>query len=1653
MRINALGDTGFMRAMATAIVNGRFVVFALFLVACIYCGLSVGRVQLESTLTAFLPESTETRQGIDVMADEFTSYASASVMVSNVTYEIASDLAEDIREVDHVVGVSLDDSPTHFAHSSALLSISFDGKSNDPAIKASMGQIRQMVEPYDNYISTGVGSNYMAQLAEEMVGVVAIAAIVIALILLLTSRSYFEVAVSLLVFVVAALLNMGTNFWLGKISSISNSVAIVLQLALAIDYAIILSHRYQDTASQFENPKEAVIDALSHAIPEIASSSLTTISGLLALTLMQFGLGPDLGLVLAKGILCSLISVFFLMPGLILCAARLLKKTAHKPLLPSIEGWGRLLGRAKNCFVGAFCLILPFAIYFSSQTTWAFSDNTVSSLIYSESRFAQEKITNTFDEATSVAIIVPSGNYQAEKELLQQVEKLPEIKSVMGLANITVSDTDDAVLTDMFTPRKLAELLDIDVEQATLVFQAYGLEHQQYQGIFGNANSYTVPLIDLFEFMFEKMDQGVITLEGGRADTLTDLRDTLSRATDQLRGPVHSRMVATATVPAESPESVALVETIRGLAEDHYGKGNVLITGNITSARDLSESFSGDSKLISILTALFVFIILLFTFRSVAAAVMMVLVIQGAIWINFSFPYLTHFTSSFVTYMICSAIQMGATIDYAIVMMNRYQDARRTLEPKPAMAKAVAGAFPTVLTSGLIMGVAGLLIAFRVSDVYVGHIGLGVGRGAIISVILVLTVLPQLLVLLDGWIEKTRFELPKLRNLRAPKAAAAPVAALLALALLTGAPVAPLHDKFPGTLSGFWAPAVAFADEGEEVVRISTAEQLEALAARCSVDAASEGLTVELVADIELGSSSFRGIPYFAGAFHGNGHTVSGFAAENGSHQGFFRYVSYEGSVSNLQVRGTVSPSGSATCVGGIAGSNAGVLAGCSFEGTVAGVTQVGGIAGENTGTITGCTAKGQVTGEHQVGGIAGSNDGTLEDCANSAQVNTTAVADTSSKTGTQGALSLLGVLSSGLGGVTEEDVLNITDTGGVAGLNTGLISGCANNQTVGYAHMGYNVGGIAGRSNGIVAGCVNSAQVLGRKDVGGIVGQLEPYTKWDLSASKLADLQGKVSGLSGAVNSAISHLGGATKGAAPYLQSMRGYLETAASELARIARSASGADDLKDADYTAFLSALSSAFGAAGQLANYAGEQGSTLASDVSSINSAFSAVTGSLGSTASSIANVSIDTENDISATDSAASTGCVRGCQNRGAVAADTAAGGVVGSIAYEVSFDPEGSLNLTDALFTKAQYLVSATVLDCESTGDVTAKKQAAGGMVGAMNFGAVLDCVASGAVEVTAGNYAGGVVGQARGTIAASHARATVKASAYAGGIAGTVNEGGTLADCLAYAQVTDVRECAGSIAGAAAGTVEGCFFVEGEDAPGGIDGISYEGQALPLSYGEMVARDDAPNMFKQVTVAFVGESGVVKTVTVAYGAAIEELPLVPAREGKYWRWDVDLSELQSVRFSRIVEGSYRNAVTTLGTQGDHPLFLVEGQFSDGQRLTAADVLATPEMVGAGAGEELVACATLSVNDYSGPLTVRVRANGSGRAYVRQADGTFSQVNATVDGSYAVFEAENGSTVAFVRGADSSPAPLILVGVAVLVLVLCGVVLWKRARNK
>ncbi|MDE7279415.1 MAG: MMPL family transporter, partial [Oscillospiraceae bacterium] len=293
-----------MYKLASFIVDKRNLFFLLFIFALIFCVFAKDWVNVEDDITTYLSEETETRKGLTLMDEEFVTYGSASVMVSNVTYKTAEKLADDIRDINGVSAVEFDETDEHYKNTYAMFSVTFEGEETDDISVNAMNKIREELADYDLYISSTVGNDSSAQLAAEMQTVTLIAAVIIVAVVLFTSRAYAELPVLIMTFGAAAVLNMGTNFLLGTISFISDSVTIVLQLALAIDYAIILIHRYSEEHEHLP-AREACIAALSKAIPEISSSSLTTISGLIALAFMQFKIGADLAVVLIKAIFLS----------------------------------------------------------------------------------------------------------------------------------------------------------------------------------------------------------------------------------------------------------------------------------------------------------------------------------------------------------------------------------------------------------------------------------------------------------------------------------------------------------------------------------------------------------------------------------------------------------------------------------------------------------------------------------------------------------------------------------------------------------------------------------------------------------------------------------------------------------------------------------------------------------------------------------------------------------------------------------------------------------------------------------------------------------------------------------------------------------------------------------------------------------------------------------------------------------------------------------------------------------------------------------------------------------------------------------------------------------------------------------------------------
>lgn len=607
-----------------------FVVFAALLV---FSAVASGWVKVENDVAAYLPADSETRQGLDIMEQEFQTYGSAKILLRDTDADAAAATAEQIRAVDGV------DSCTYTMNDtgSALLSVSLSDLEGSDTCAQTVQALRDLLDGSGAYIYSAEGYSISDQINGEVRGLLVIVAIILVTVLTFTSSTYAEVPILLITFLAAALINKGTNFVFGTISFVSNAVAILLQLAMSVDYAIIFCNRYKQ-AHETLPVREAVIESLEKSITVISSSSLTTIAGLVAMTFMKFGLGRDLGIVLIKAILISMLTVFLLMPGLLLKLGPAMDKTKHRNFVPKISGVGRLAWRTRR----------------------------------------------------------------------------------------------------------------------------------------------VVPLLKLFEFLNDKIADGTVTLSAAQAAQVTALSSQLERASAQLEGTSYHRLVLTLAAASDGDETFALLDRIHAVVHQYYPTDSYLV-GDAMSAYGSEQTFTQDNVMVSAMSILMVMLVLLFTFRSLGMPILLTLVIQGSIWINFGITVLTGEYVLFMVYLVASAIQMGCNVDYAIVVASHYTEARADQGPREAMITALNLAFPTIITSGTMLISAGLLIGARVSSGAVAGMGRFVGVGSLITVFLVLFVLPQLLLLGDTFVRRTA--LPAQRRLPLTAASRAARWVLLAAAV------------------------------------------------------------------------------------------------------------------------------------------------------------------------------------------------------------------------------------------------------------------------------------------------------------------------------------------------------------------------------------------------------------------------------------------------------------------------------------------------------------------------------------------------------------------------------------------------------------------------------------------------------------------------------------------------------------------------------------------------------------------------------------------------------------------------------------------------------------------------------------------------------
>lgn len=855
-------------------------------------------------------------------------------------------------------------------------------------------------------------------------------------------------------------------------------------------------------------------------------------------------------------------------------------------------------------------------------------------------------------------------------------------------------------------------------------------------------------------------------------------------------------------------------------------------------------------------------------------------------------------------------------------------------------------------------------------------------------------------------------------------------------------------------LAGFALPALA--EVTAQKLSISTVEEFLAFAENCRMDTYSQNLTVELKESIDLSGISFEAIPVFSGTFDGKGHTISGLSiTSSGSDLGLFRYLTATAEVRNLAVRGVVQPGGSQKHIGGIAGRNEGRILACSFTGTVSGKEYVGGIAGVNmvTGIIEYCRANGEIYGSHFVGGVAGENAGVIRGSANNGKINTKPQQND------------VGFSDITMDTLTNTELSNMaTDVGGIAGISSGVIRDCKNLGDVGYRYMSYNIGGIAGTQSGYITGCENLGSVQGRKEIGGIVGQMEPSAVITYSKDTLQILQEQLGELSVLVDRAAGNAqtnAGQVGGQIALLQEQ---IKAAQSAVDSLLPDSSGS--APDADTTiaalntlasslnAMSVTLSSILAAGKNTTNGLSDDIKVIAGKIAVMEEIMAGSTGNIGGSFSDASDR--DTDETL--------TGKVENCTNYGVVIADLNVGGIAGAMAVENDLDisEDWEQSGETSLFFKSE--LRAVIRNCTNYGVVSAKKQNAGGIVGWQSMGLVKSSTNTGMLISPTASCVGGISGLSAGFIRSSYARCQITASTNAGGIAG---KGSIATDCIAMVKLVDCKEKAGAILGEAGQTEEenpisgNYYLLIGKDI-GAIDGINYAGKAESIALDKLMGMEALPLVFRYVLVLFIQEDGEIIQLPVSTGGALDQtkIPSVTKKTGHTGTWEgLEKADLDHILFDMTFMPVYTPHSSVIATEKTRenglPILLLEGTFTEGVSVSVAKTKRTPKL---GDRESLLECWSITASEGGRTARFLLPADESGsdvKLYATNAQGDWREVSFTQNGSYLVFALWPSDTHFALVAVEPNVMPWVVggIGAAVAVAVCAVFVIVRKKRAK
>ena len=665
------------------------VIISMLLLIPSFLGMAATRVNYD--ILSYLPDSLETVEGQDIMVDEFGMGAFSMVVVEDMELKDVAKLKEKFQDVEHVKDVLWYDSvadlsipvsmiPAKFkdgffnGDATMMIALFDDTTSSDAAMEA-VTDMRKIANE-QCFISgmSGVVTDIKNIALQEMPIYVVIAACLSLLVLLLAMDSLVIPVLFLLSVGIAVVYNLGSNIFLGEVCYITKSLTAVLQLGVTMDYSIFLLNSFEAYKKKYDAKDRAMAHAIADTFKSVAGSSVTTIAGFLALCVMTFALGRDMGIVMAKGVVIGVICCVTVLPAMILVFDGVIEKTKHKPLIRSMDKPSGFITKHYKVWLLIFLILLYPAVYGNNHTQIYYNiDKSLPATL--DSNVSNEKLKEDFDMSTVHMVLLKNGLDSKEKtQMLDQIDKVDGVKWSLGMNSLIGPTFPESMI-----PSNIKEMLQSDNYEVQFICSEY------------------------------------------------------SSATDECNAQLDEIQKI---VKKYSPES--------------------MVIGEAPLMKDLQDTTDVDLQRVNILSMAAIFLIILFVFKSISLPFILLAVIEFAIFVNMAIPYYQGVTLPFVASIVIGAIQLGATVDYAILMTSNYQKQRHLGKTKKeAISIAHKFSMKSIIVSGCSFFAATFGVALYSKVDMIGAICTLLARGAVISTIVVLLVLPAMFMVFDPIIVHT----------------------------------------------------------------------------------------------------------------------------------------------------------------------------------------------------------------------------------------------------------------------------------------------------------------------------------------------------------------------------------------------------------------------------------------------------------------------------------------------------------------------------------------------------------------------------------------------------------------------------------------------------------------------------------------------------------------------------------------------------------------------------------------------------------------------------------------------------------------------------------------------------------------------------------